>query len=317
MNQKISSLDRRKFLRGTGLALALPWLESFSGSLSAAPSATDSIRRLACFYMPDGVPMPRVDDPAYTEWSWFPHGKGKDFTLTKCLDPLNPLKDDLTVFSGLSHPAVRKVHGHSNADQFLTGADTGNRGGYQNSISLDQAFAAQVGDRTRHSSLVMSTDGGTGSPRGAQTMSFNRKGRHMPAEHKPKRIFDMLFVKSGKDAAHRLALSQSALDDLLEDAKSLSRSLSHHDQNRLEEYLQSVRDTERNVEKAKKWLDIPLPQVDVSHLNLDITPEEPRTYLQTMYELIFWHSKPIQPVWPLIRLVGRTESEPAIIWPGR
>ncbi len=92
MNQKISSLDRRKFLRGTGLALALPWLESFSGSLSAAPSASDSIRRLACFYMPDGVPMPRVDDPAYTDWSWFPHGKGKDFTLTKCLDPLNPLK---------------------------------------------------------------------------------------------------------------------------------------------------------------------------------------------------------------------------------
>jgi hypothetical protein len=219
--------------------------------------------------------------------SWFPHGRGKDFTLTKCLDPLNPLKDNLTVFSGLSHPAVRNVHGHSNADQFLTGADTGNRGGYQNSISLDQAFAAEVGEHTRHSSLVMSTDGGTGSPRGAQTMSFNRKGRHMPAEHKPKRIFDMLFVKSGKDAVRRLATTQSALDDLLEDAHSLSKSLSHHDQNRLEEYLQSVRDTERNVEKAKRWLDIPLPQVEVDHLNLDITPEEPRTYLQTMYELIY------------------------------
>ena len=287
MNRKISSLDRRKFLRGSGVALALPWFESFPHSLSAATPPQSSIRRLACFYMPDGVPMPRVDDPAYTDWSWFPHGKGKDFTLTKCLDPLNPLKDNLTVFSGLSHPAVRNVHGHSNADQFLTGADTGNRGGYQNSISLDQAFAAEVGEHTRHSSLVMSTDGGTGSPRGAQTMSFNRKGRHMPAEHKPKRIFDMLFVKSGKDAVRRLATTQSALDDLLEDAHSLSKSLSHHDQNRLEEYLQSVRDTERNVEKAKRWLDIPLPQVEVDHLNLDITPEEPRTYLQTMYELIY------------------------------
>ena len=293
MNQRISSLDRRKFLRGSGLALALPWFESFSGSLSAAPSADNSMRRLACFYMPDGVPMPRADDPAHQDWSWFPHGRDKSFALTKCLDPLQSLKDDLTVFSGLSHPAVRKVHGHSNADQFLTGADTGNGGGggsngeYKNSISLDQVFAANVGDRTRHSSLVMSTDGGTGSPRGAQTMSFNHKGRPIPAEHKPKRIFDMLFVKSGKEAAYRLALRQSALDDLLEDARSLSRSLSHHDQNRLEEYLQSVRDTERKIEKAKRWLDIPLPQVEVSHLNLDITPEEPRIYLQTMYELIY------------------------------
>ena len=158
MNRKISSLDRRKFLRGSGVALALPWFESFSNSLSAATPPQSSIRRLACFYMPDGVPMPRVDDPAYTDWSLFPHCRGKDFTLTKCLDPLNPLKDNLTVFSGLSHPAVRNVHGHSNADQFLTGADTGNRGGYQNSISLDQAFAAEVGEHTRHSSFVMSTD---------------------------------------------------------------------------------------------------------------------------------------------------------------
>lgn len=287
MNQKISSLDRRKFIRGSGVALALPWFESFSSSLTAATPAKAAIKRLACFYMPDGVPMPRVDDPAHKEWSWFPHGKGKDFTLTKCLDPLNPLKDNLTVFSGLSHPAVRNVHGHSNADQFLTGADTGNRGGYQNSISLDQAFAAQVGEHTRHSSLVMSTDGGTGSPRGAQTMSFNRNGRHIPAEHKPKRIFDMLFVKSGKDAARRLAVSQSALDELMVDARSLQRNLSVHDQEKLEEYLQSVRDTEIKVEKAKQWMNIPLPQVEVDHLSLDITPEKPRLYLQTMYELIY------------------------------
>ena len=85
--------------------------------------------------MPDGVPMPLKEDPAYKDWSWFPHGEGKDFTLTKCLEPLEPLRDDVTVMSGLSHPAVRSVHGHSNADQFLTGADTGAAGDYQNSIS--------------------------------------------------------------------------------------------------------------------------------------------------------------------------------------
>ena len=286
MNTNFSAMDRRKFLRGTGVALALPWFESFSGVARAAQQPVQR-KRLACFYMPDGVPMPLVKDPGYKDWSWFPHGQGRNFTFTKCMETLESLRDDLTIFSGLSHPAVRRVHGHSNADQFLTGADTGADGDYQNSVSLDQVFAAEAGRHTRLSSLVMSTDGGTGSPRGAQTMSYNASGRPIPAEHKPKRIFDMLFVKSGPDAARRLALSKSALDDLMEDARSLKRSLSKRDQETLTEYLQSVRDTEVKVEKAKRWLNIPLPQVDVDHLKLDVTPEDPRNYLRTMYELIY------------------------------
>ena len=283
---KISSLDRRKFLRGSGVALALPWFESFNQIASAA-SPQEKSKRLACFYLPDGVPMPLEKDPSFNDWSWFPHGAGKDFTLTKCMETLEPLKQELTVFSGLSHPAVRRVHGHANADQFLTGADTGADGDYQNSISLDQVFAKHAGKHTRHASLVMSTDGGTGSPRGAHTMSYNRNGKPIPAEHKPKRIFDMLFVKDGPDAAHQLALSQSALDELMQDARSLKRSLSKHDQETLAEYLQSVRDTEVKIERSKRWLNIPLPRVDVDHLKLDITPEDPRTFLQTMYELIY------------------------------
>ena len=286
MNMNLSSLDRRKFLRGAGVALALPWFESFTGLARAAQRPVKR-KRLACFYLPDGVPMPLEEDPAFKDWSWFPHGQGKDFTFTKCMETLKPLRQDLTVFSGLSHPAVRRVHGHSNADQFLTGADTGADGDYQNSISLDQVFAAHAGEHTRHASLVMSTDGGTGSPRGAQTMSYNSNGRPIPAEHKPKRIFDMLFVKSGPDAARRLALSKNALDDLMEDARSLKRSLSKRDRETLAEYLQSVRDTEVKIEKAKRWLNIPLPRVDVDHLKLDITPDDPRTYLRTMYDLIY------------------------------
>jgi len=282
----ISSLDRRKFLRGAGVALALPCFESFTGLARAARKPVKR-KRLACFYLPDGVPMPLKKDPSFKDWSWFPHGKGKDFTFTKCMETLEPLRNELTVFSGLSHPAVRRVHGHANADQFLTGADTGADGDYRNSISLDQVFALHAGKHTRHASLVLSTDGGTGSPRGAHTMSYNRNGRPIPAEHKPKRIFDMLFVKAGPDAVHRLALSQSALDDLMEDARSLRRSLSKRDQETLAEYLQSVRDTEVKIERSKRWLNIPMPRVDVDHLELDITPEDPRTFVQTMYELIY------------------------------
>ena len=286
MSTPIASLDRRRFLRGSGVALALPWFE-FSARPAAAAETPAAPKRLACFYFPDGVPMPLAEDPSHKDWSWFPHGSGQDYTFTKCLDPLEPLRDELTVLAGFSHPSVRSIHGHSNADQFLTGAATGPTGDYKNSISLDQEFAAHVGDQTRFASLVLSTDGGTGTPRGAHTASFNRSGRAIPEEHRPKRIFDMLFVKSDGDAARRLALSQSALDDLLVDARSLRKALSTRDQKTLDEYLQSVRDTEVKVEKAKRWINIPLPKVDVNHLNLDVTPEDPRNYLQTMYDLIY------------------------------
>lgn len=286
MTTRLTSLDRRRFLRGTGVALALPWFESVARFADGAEQASLP-KRLACFYMPDGVPMPLAEDPAFKDWAWFPHGSGKDFTFTKCLEPLEPLRQDLTILSGFSHPAVRNIHGHSNADQFLTGGHTGPSGDYQNSISLDQVYANHVGDQTRFSSLIMSTDGGTGTPRGTHTMSFNHSGRAIPAEHRPKRIFDMLFVKSDADAARRLALSQSVLDDLLADAKSLRQTLSGRDQQTLDEYLQSVRETEIKVAKAKHWVNIPLPTVDADHLKLDITPEEPRTFLQTMFDLIY------------------------------
>lgn len=287
MKTNLSNLDRRKFLRGiSGFALALPAFETFSGT-AVADAKPAGRKRLACFYLPNGVPMPRQDDPAYEEWSWFPHGNGADFRFSKCLDPLNPLRDELTVLSGLSHPSARTIHGHSNADQFLTGANTGGRGDYKNAISLDQVYAAHVGERTRFSSLVMSTDGGAGTPRGAHTISFGRNGRAIPAENKPKRIFDELFVKIDGNAAQRLSLSQSALDELMGDARSLRKDLSKHDQNTFDEFLDSVRGTERKVAKAASWIDIPLPTVNVDHLNLEVTPDEPREYIQTMYELIY------------------------------
>lgn len=287
MNTKRFTLDRRAFLRGSaGFALALPAFETFSGLADGAGKPTER-RRLACFYLPNGVPMPRQDDPAYKDWSWFPDGMGEDFRFSKCLDPLEPLRDELTVLSGLSHPPARTIHGHSNADQFLTGADTGGRGDYKNAISLDQVYAAHVGEKTRFSSLVMSTDGGAGTPRGSHTISFGRNGRAIPAENKPKRIFDELFVKIDGNAAQRLSLSQSALDELMGDARSLRRDLSKHDQNTLDEFLDSVRGTERKVAKAASWIDIPLATVDADHLNLDITPDDPREYIQTMYELIY------------------------------
>ena len=183
--------------------------------------------------------------------------------------------------------SARNVHGHSNADQYLTGASISGHGPYQNSISVDQVYAEHAGDFTRHASLVMSTNGGIGGPRGAQTQSFNREGRPIPAMNKPKQIFDLLFVTSGRDAADRLARSKSALDLLIDNTRSLGRQLSRHDQQTLQQYLDAVRDTEVKLAKAQKWIDTPVPKVDASNLHLDAEPKEARLYFQTMYELIY------------------------------
>ncbi|MCU0707019.1 MAG: DUF1552 domain-containing protein [Pirellula sp.] len=286
MHRNMNQIDRRRFLRGTGIALALPLF----GSLAVA-RANDSVtnpRRLGCFYFPDGVPMPLANDPAYQVWAWFPHGNGKEFVFTKCMETLEPLRNELTVLSGFSHVASRNVHGHNNADQFLTAAATGDGDrDYTNSISLDQVLANHIGDETRIASLVLSTDGGTGTARGAHTISFDKNGRPIPAEHRPKQIFDMLFVKSDRQSAKRLAISRSALDDMLADARSLKELLSTSDRRNLEEYMESVRQAELKVEKSKKWLDAPLPSVDSDHLNLELTTDEPREYIQTMYELVY------------------------------
>ncbi|MFN0020576.1 MAG: DUF1552 domain-containing protein [Pirellulaceae bacterium] len=284
VSDKPVTFPRRNFLRGAGVALALPWFESLALA-NVAPSATP--RRFLSVYHPDGVGLPLKSDPAWKDWSWFPRGGEKDFELTKVLEVLEPVRSDITIYSGLSHPAARKVHGHSNADQYLTGANIGGEGPYKNSISVDQVIAEHAGESTRHASLVMSTNGGIGGPRGAQTQSYNREGRPIPAMNKPKQIFQTLFVTSGKDALARLKRSKSALDLLIANTRSLEKSLSKPDQQTLKQYLDAVRDTEVKLAKAQKWIDTPIPAVDTSKLHLEATPEEARLYFQTMYELIY------------------------------
>ena len=284
MNNPNSGLNRRGFLWGSGMALALPWLETFANEKEAGQGTP---KWFVSIYHPDGVGLPLKTDPAWKDWSWFPRGGEHDFQLTKVLDVLEPLRQDITIYSGLSHPAARRVHGHSNADQYLTGADIGGHGPYRNTVSLDQVIAEESGNLTRHASLVMSTNGGIGGPRGAQTQSYNREGRPIPAMNKPKQIFDTLFVTTGKEAKEKLARSQSALDFLIENTRALDRKLSMADRRQLQQYMDAVRDTEIKLERAQKWVNTPIPEVDTQHLVLEAGPEEARLYFQTMYELIY------------------------------
>ena len=103
-------LDRRTVLKGAGVSLALPWLEGMTGGLSAADKAASSKlpKRLCCVMFPYGVAVPKDDSPE-RQWGWFPTGEGKDYELTNVLQPLAGLKQDMTVFQGLSHPRCRSM----------------------------------------------------------------------------------------------------------------------------------------------------------------------------------------------------------------
>lgn len=279
-------IDRRTCLQGAGVALALPLLEGMAPARESSPSAPT---RMCCVFFPFGVAMPKDDTPERV-WGWFPTGDGSDYQLTNPLKPLASLRDQFTVLGGLSHPNGRKLGGHDTGDTFLTGADlAGSR--FANTISIDQYAAATLGRATRFPSLTLSSDGGVGEPTRSTTLSFSAKGRPIPALASPKQIFARLFgeEEGGPESSARRQLDQSAsmLDLVLEHSRSLRRKLGQRDQQKLDDYLDSVRAIEQRVEKSQQWLDIPKPHVDPESIDLAIDQKAPREYLRAMYDLMF------------------------------
>lgn len=286
MAKKSWHLDRRTFLRGAGASLALPWMECMGGNAKADKELP---KRLCCVYWPFGVAVPKDDHPD-RQWGWFPTGEERNFQFTKVLSPMEPLRDEVTVIGGISHPNGWKMGGHDTGDTFLTGALM-KTGTFNNSISLDQRVASAFGEQTRFSSLTLSSDGGVGEPTRACTLSFSREGRPIPALSSPQQIFDRLFgQEKGTSAAQqrqRLKNAGSMLDRVLEHSKSLNRKLGKQDQEKFDEYLSSVRSVEQRVERAQAWLDVPKPEVDPKAVDLDATQDGPKDYIKAIYDLMF------------------------------
>ncbi|MHC4995426.1 MAG: DUF1552 domain-containing protein [Planctomycetota bacterium] len=280
-------LDRRTFLRGSGgIALGLPMLESMSHAAKAG--AAEAPRRFCGMYFPYGASSPS-EDHADREWGWLPVREGDGFRYTKVLEPLTGLRDKITVMGGLSHPKGRDIGGHDTADIFLTGASFMGAN-FKNDISLDQAAAMAIGERTRFPSLTLSTDGGIGEPTRSSTLAFSASGQPIPSLSEPRQIFARLFgadAGSVEQARKRLANSGSMLDILLEHSKSMRGRLGKQDQRKYDEYLNSVREIEQGVERSERWLDIPKPEVDEGSLDLSATPDGPREYIGVMYDLMF------------------------------
>lgn len=289
MAAKSWHLDRRTFLLGTGVSLGLPWLECMGAGKGAQSKSKP--RRFCSMYFGFGIGLPKKGSPQ-AMWRWFPEGEGKDYKFTETLKPLAPHRENLTVLGGLSHPNGRKMGGHDTGDTFLTAALLKNKF-LRNTVSVDQIAAQALGDQTRFSSLVLSTDGGVGEPTRSSTLSYNDKGRPIPALNQPQQIFDRFFGAGDADSAarrRRLLSSRRMLDRVLEDSRSLRRRLGSSDREKLDEYLASVRQIEQRVERSQRWLEIPRPELrdeerDMLHLESD--DKKPLLFIRTMYDLIY------------------------------
>ncbi len=272
-------LSRRHFLRGVGATVALPMLGAMS-PLRAAVAATTKPRRSVFVYIPNGV----------NGMTWQVSKAGRDYKLSRALAPLEKLREEFTVFSGLFHPNGLG-QAHVCADTWLTGAkiDAQSARQYHNTVSCDQLMAESTSRHTRFASLELSIGSGTGQPNNSTTLAFSRDGVPLPAEDNPRNVFDRLFGEEpGGVAAQRLGLSKrrSVLDAVLDDAKQLRRDLGSDDQSKLDEYLHSVRDVEQRTVRLDAWLDVPKPKVDAEPFHRNVSKDHAGEYYRTMFDLI-------------------------------
>ena len=282
-------MNRRDVLRGGGIALALPLLNSMSWATGLA-GRKQLPKRMLVSYIAYGVYDPRTKDGKAHEWSWFPRHDSGPIALNKASAPFDPVKESITYLRGLDHAGGYGLGGHSSGDVFGTGADmTGPE--KTNNISLDQLAAKINGHHTRYGSLVLGSEGGTGSYGMSKTLSHTGPGQPIPALEKPQQIFNRLFRpyanQSVDDVRARLKREASVLDLMMENYKTLHGKLGTEDRQKMEEYLDSVRAIEQRVERTSKWTHEALPSIDTKDLNLEASYHLPNEYLRCMYDLIY------------------------------
>ena len=286
-----SKLSRRTILRGLGVSLALPWLEATSSVVKAA-TINSSPTRMAFIFVPNGVVMN----------NWMPKTEGYGFQLTRTLEPLAPVKDDLLVLSGLTHDKGRANgdgagdHARS-ASVFLTGAQPRKTDGehIRSGISVDQLAAKAVGQKTRFSSLELGVDPGkmagncdSGySCAYSSNISWSGEANPVGKEVNPRLVFERLFVggkpsEADKSQLQREALQKSVLDFIADDAKRLQSKLGRNDNRKLDEYLTGVREIERRIgTKSAKPMDI-----DVEYAIPDGIPGDYQDHMRMMCDLM-------------------------------
>lgn len=264
-------LPRRTFLRGMGAAIALPMLDAMTPAF-ALPRVKASPLRLAFTYVPNGVTMAE----------WTPAGSGAAFELSRILKPLEPLRRDVVVISGLAQRNGNALgdgpgdHARA-AASYLTGVHPRKTAGadIQNGVSVDQIAARHLATETRFASLELGCDdsrtvGNCDSGYScAYTNSLAWRGpaTPMPPETNPRLVFERLFgdidTSLPPDArARRLRYRRSILDLVGERTRELATDLGPSDRRKLDEYLSSIRDIEQRIAKAEQDLTGLTPAID-------------------------------------------------------
>ena len=280
-------LNRRAVLRGIGgAALALPVLEAMGDEVSAKPP-----RRFCALYTANGMSLPKPEH-GIDDWSWFPTAeRDGQFEFGKSTAPLAAYRDRLSFFGGLYHENGTKADPHVCSDMWLTGAPLHNpKPGTFNSVGLDQVIALHTKQECRQPSLVLSIDAGVGFLSRTGTISYDLQGRPVPAENRPRRVFDRLFrvdVSSLESQRAKLRSRIKLVDAVLESANALNAQLGASDRQKMDQYLASLDEIESRLIAAERWVDVPLKVQDHSHLNLDASPEgDPADYYRNMFDLI-------------------------------
>jgi hypothetical protein len=271
-------LSRRTFLRGTGVALGLPFLEAMVPAATAlAQTAAAPKTRAGFFYLPHGTIMNNTPFGKEVDF-WTSTGKGADFTLGKILASLEPLKKYVTTFENIENTAAGgSVHTLNPATWLSCVRPDTQAKGASMSITLDQVIAQKLGQKTALPSLEVASEttiqvaacGGAGCYY-ASTTSYAGPTTPLPMEYNPRKVFIQLMGE-GDTAAERDALlrkNSSILDMVSDRAKALSNDLGAGDKARLSEYLDTVREIERRVQmaSARDLKGIKVPDAPVGEL---------------------------------------------------
>ena len=260
------ALPRRTFLRGMGATVALPLLDAMVPSMTAlARTPAAPVRRLGFVYMPMGCDLPR----------WTPPGEGRLNELSPSLQSLAPVVDQLTVITNLElKNAYPGTHATSNA-AFLSAAKAKwtESTDYYLGTTVDQIAAKQIGNQTLLPSLELSMDllqtvGQCDNGYACvyqNNLSWSSPTTPLPAEAHPRIVFERLFGEGGSAADRRAALQRRAslLDWVREDITRLQNRLGPEDRTRVGQYLETVREVERRIQKAEaETADNQLPDLD-------------------------------------------------------
>src|SRR6059036_1634976 len=239
--------SRRAFLRGVGVTMALPWMESLTVWGDSPPTGTwpssEAPVRLAVLFAGNG----------FHSKEWWAKGEGKGMELGQVLQPLAPFREKMLFIRGLYNAEAQKGNIHSSqTGNLLSGAPLASGGEIRSGTSIDQVLAQRYGHSTKVSSLVLGCEKSNPSVHKNYSMlysshiSWSSPTTPTPLEIYPALAFDRLF----KDEVSKG--DKSVLDAVLADANDLRRNISENDQRKLDEYLDSVRDVEQRIENAGK-----------------------------------------------------------------